>query len=132
LDELPDAHPVLEYALNQLEDCAPTDDTLVLCHGDFRTGNYLVRDHRLTGILDWEFAAWSSPYEDLGWLCARCWRFGALSREVGGVGDKADLFHAYAASGHAPVDARRVIYWEAMAILRWAVIALQQRQRHLA
>ena len=37
---------------------------------------------------DWEFAAWSDPYEDLGWLCARCWRFGNWEREAGGLGSR--------------------------------------------
>src|SRR5690606_4960208 len=77
-------------------------------------------------------AAWSDPCEDLGWLCARSWRFAARDKEVGGIGDKADLFDSYAqVSGHF-VDPRRVAYWEAMAMARWAVIALQQAQRHLS
>ena len=49
----------------------------VLCHGDFRTGNYLVEEGRFVALLDWEFAGWGDPDEDLGWFCSRCWRFGA-------------------------------------------------------
>ncbi len=130
LTEIPTPHPVLEWALNWLEDRAPSAVSPVLCHGDFRTGNYMVHEGRVSGILDWEFASWSDPMEDLGWLCARSWRFGAFYREVGGLGDKVDLFAAYAAAGRGPVDADRVLYWEAMAMVRWAVIALQQGQRH--
>ena len=42
-------------------------------------------------ILDWEFAAWSDPDEDLGWFCLGCWRFGAYAQEAGGIGRR-DVF----------------------------------------
>ncbi len=132
LDALPEPHPALEWSLNWLEDKAPGSHDIVLCHCDFRTGNYMVDGGRLTGILDWEFAAWSDPYEDLGWLCSRSWRFGADNKAVGGVGDKADLFEAYSSVSGRPVDPGKVLYWEIMGMTRWAVIALQQAQRHLS
>lgn len=125
-------HPVLEWALNWLEDNQPTGGELALCHCDFRTGNYMVDQGRLTAVLDWEFATWSDPAEDLGWLCSRSWRFGADEREVGGIGHKPDLFAGYQEiTGERP-DPDRVAYWEVMALVRWAVIALQQAQRHLS
>ncbi|NGM87310.1 phosphotransferase family protein [Parapusillimonas sp. SGNA-6] len=131
LADIAEPHPVLEWALNWLSDHAAPGDDVVLCHGDFRTGNYLVHDGALTGILDWEFCAWSDPYEDLGWLCAKSWRFGG-AKPVGGIGDKAVLFDAYARESGKLVDARRVLYWEAMAMTRWATIALKQAERHLS
>lgn len=132
LDQIDEPHPVLDWALVWLADHTPAAHDLVLCHCDFRTGNYMVRDGQLSAVLDWEFAAWSDPYEDLGWLCCRSWRFGAREREVGGLGDKTDLFAGYSAvSGH-PVDGPAVEYWEIMGLVRWSVIALQQAQRHLS
>lgn len=132
LDGIPEAHPVIEWALNWLEDNAPPQGELVLCHGDFRTGNYMVDAGRLSGVLDWEFASWSDPLEDIGWLCAKSWRFGQNDREVGGIGHKRDLFSAYAHASGREVDARQVLYWEAMGLTRWAIIALQQAQRHIS
>jgi aminoglycoside phosphotransferase (APT) family kinase protein len=35
-----------------------------LIHGDLWYGNLLMRDHRLTGVLDWEFAAIGDPLVD--------------------------------------------------------------------
>lgn len=131
LDGIPESHPVLEWSLNWLADHAAPASAVVLCHCDFRTGNYLVHDGKVTGILDWEFCGWSDPYEDLGWLCAKSWRFGG-DKPVGGIGDKAVLFGAYARVSGKPVDADRVLYWEAMAMTRWATIALKQAQRHLS
>lgn len=120
-----------EFMLAWLQRHIPSEQDCVLCHCDFRSGNYLVQDGQLTGLLDWEFATWSDPYEDLGWLCARSWRFGEPAREAGGIGDKEDLFAGYASiSGWTP-DPKRVAYWEVMASVRWAVIAALQAQRHL-
>ncbi len=130
LDSIDAAEPVLEYALRRLERTAPESAELVLVHGDFRTGNFLVEEGRLVALLDWEFASWSDPLEDLGWFCARCWRFGAIEREAGGIGDREVFLRAYEEASGRRVDRERLLYWEAMATLRWAVIALLQAQRH--
>lgn len=122
--------PVLAYGLRWLEVNAPPRDEVVLCHRDYRTGNYMVQDGRLTAILDWEFAGWSDPMEDLGWFCARSWRFGRFDREAGGIADRADLYAGYEETAGRRVDETRVAYWEASAYLRWAAIAIQQGRRH--
>ncbi|QAA92705.1 phosphotransferase family protein [Pollutimonas thiosulfatoxidans] len=132
LDAISDAHPTLEWSLNWLEDQAPASHDVVLCHGDYRTGNYMVHEGRISGILDWEFSGWSDPYEDLGWLCSRSWRFGARRNPVGGVGRKEDLFQAYEAVAGRKIAPEKVLYWEIMGMTRWAIIALQQAQRHLS
>ncbi|MCM0021364.1 MAG: phosphotransferase family protein, partial [Tagaea sp.] len=125
LDAYRDPRPALEFALRWLERHAPPRGTVALCHRDYRTGNYMADTHGLTGILDWEFAGWSDPLEDLGWFCAKCWRFGRWDREAGGVGARADFLAGYGSA----VDADALRYWEIMAHARWAVIALQQGER---
>ena len=132
LDELPDPNPALEYALRWLERRAPATPELMLCHSDFRTGNCMVDGGELTGILDWEFASWSDPMEDIAWFCARCWRFGAWAREAGGIGDREAFYRGYEAQSGRAVDRGIIPYWEVMAAVRWAVIALQQGERHLS
>ena len=52
----------------------------------------MVEQARLTAIIDWEFAGWSDPMEDLGWFCAASWRFGQTGREAGGLADRADFY----------------------------------------
>jgi len=130
LDALPEPQPVLEWAINRMEDLAPPIETIVLTHRDFRTGNYMADDGQLTAILDFEFSGWSDPYEDLGWFCARCWRFGAVDREAGGIGTREAFYAGYESGAGRPVDDARVRYWEAVAPIRWAIIALQQGERH--
>ncbi|RKH46057.1 phosphotransferase family protein [Corallococcus sicarius] len=126
------AFPALEWGLRWLERHAPVTPALVLTHRDFRTGNYMVDETGLTAVLDWEFAAWSDPLEDLGWFCARCWRFGQFDKEAGGMGSREALFRGYErVSGRRP-EREAVFYWEVLAHVRWAVIALQQGERHLS
>jgi len=130
LDALPEPQPVLEWGLRWLERKAPTSDDVVLCHCDYRTGNYLVEAGELTGILDWEFASWSDPLEDIAWFCARCWRFGQWHQEAGGMGSRNAFYRGYERISGKPVNRALIPYWEIMATVRWAVIALQQGFRH--
>jgi aminoglycoside phosphotransferase (APT) family kinase protein len=132
LDELDIARPALEWGLRWLELNAPPPGEVTLVHQDFRTGNYLIDERGLVAILDWEFCAWGNPLSDVGWFCARCWRFGAADQEAGGIASREPFYHGYEAASGRTVDRRAVHYWEAMAHVRWAVIALQQAARHLS
>jgi aminoglycoside phosphotransferase (APT) family kinase protein len=123
--------PTLEWVLRWLERRAPAKGRVVLCHNDFRTGNYLVSDGQPTGILDWEFAGWGDPLADIGWFCAPCWRFGRRQAEAGGLGSLDDFLRGYQGQSGTLVDRRALPYWMAMATMRWAIIALEQAERHL-
>lgn len=131
LDVQAAAHPALEWGLRWLERHAPPQRTVVLCHNDFRTGNYLVADGRLSAILDWEFAGWGDPLADVGWFFAPCWRFGARSAVAGGIGDPEDFLRGYEAESGDEVDRSRIPYWMVMATVRWVVVALKQAARHV-
>ena len=130
LGTLDESHPVLEWGLRWCERNAPSREETTFIHRDYRTGNYLVHDGAVAGVLDWEFAAWGDPLEDIGWLFAKCWRFGQHQYVVGGVADPEDFLREYEARSGRTVDAAAVRYWQVMAHIRWAVIALQQRERH--
>jgi aminoglycoside phosphotransferase (APT) family kinase protein len=131
LDALGRPRPALEWGLRWCELNAPPAGEIVLVHQDFRTGNYMVDAHGLTGILDWEFCAWGEPMSDLGWFCAKCWRFGRDDREAGGIATRAPFYRGYERASGRRVEPEAVAYWEVMAHIRWAVIALQQGERHL-
>lgn len=132
LDALPARHPAVEWGLSWLEANAPDPVTPVFCHRDYRTGNYMVDGGKLTAVLDWEFAGWNDPMEDIGWLTAKCWRFGANDREVGGIGSLDAFLAAYEAESGRAVDRDQIGYWHVMAHVRWAVIALQQADRFVS
>ncbi|HEV8015078.1 MAG TPA: phosphotransferase family protein [Stellaceae bacterium] len=131
-----DPHPVAEWALRWLGLHRPAPVPPVLCHGDFRTGNYLVAGGALAGVLDWDFAGWSDPDEDIAWFCAKAWRFGAPSsnegdRDAGGIAARAVFDRAYEAAAGRSLDPARIRFWEVVAALRWLAIALKQRDRFL-
>lgn len=131
LDHHPAAHPILEWALRWLDRHAPAPDAPVLCHNDFRVGNVMVDAGRVSAVLDWEFAGWGDRNADIGWFCAPCWRFGRRDREAGGIGPREAFYRGYEAESGRPVARAAIFYWEVMATLRWAVIALQQADRHV-
>jgi aminoglycoside phosphotransferase (APT) family kinase protein len=131
LDRHPNPRPVLEWAMGWLDRHIPEPLPPVLCHRDFRTGNYLLNGTELTAILDWEFAGWGDPDEDIGWFCCKGWRFARLDREAGGIAGREAFYRAYEAVSGRYLDPRRVRFWEVLANIRWAVIALQQSDRYL-
>ena len=69
---------------------------------------------------------------DLGWFCAKCWRFGRDELEAGGLTPREDFYRGYERASGRQIDSRSVAYWEVMAHIRWAVIALQQGERHIS
>ena len=133
LDTLGYASPVFELALAWLDRRKPppiAHPTLV--HGDYRTGNYLADESGVTAILDWEGAHLGDPVEDLGWVCVKSWRFGAIDKPAGGFGSRADLWKAYEHAGGAKVDPARAHWWEVFGTVRWGIICHTQAWKHLS
>jgi aminoglycoside phosphotransferase (APT) family kinase protein len=132
LDGVPGVYPAVEFALRWLEARQPTSEEVVLTHGDFRTGNFLVAPTGLTAILDWEFSHFGSPYEDLSWLSVRDWRFGRLDKPVGGFAERAPFYAAYEQHSGRKVDPEQLVWWEIVGNLRWAVGSVYQGERYLS
>lgn len=132
LDALGEPRPALEAALAWLRAHAPAASEVTLAHGDFRTGNFLVTPDGLSAVLDWEFARWSTPAEDLAWLCLRDWRFGRLDRPVGGFGERAPFLAAYTEASGRALTPDELHWWEVLGNVRWAGGSLHQGRRYLA
>ncbi len=122
--------PAMELVFRWLAAHRPAPVPAALVHGDFRNGNLLVDGSGVAAVLDWELAHLGDPREDLGWVCARAWRFGAAGA-VGGFGPREDLFAGYAAATGSRPDPDAVRWWEVFACAQWAVICRTQAQRHL-
>ena len=126
------AVPTFEWAFRYLRtnqpDTAASIATLV--HGDFRLGNMIIGPEGIRAVLDWEIVHLGDPLEDLGWLCARPWRFRGPN-PVGGMGEYDDLLGAYSDECGVEVDREELRWWEVFATLRWGVICLLQASRHL-
>lgn len=131
LDGASAPRPALELILAWLDRNAPEPKAVTLVHGDFRTGNYMVDAGALTAVLDWEFAHWGDPREDLGWFIARCWRFGNDEKVAGGIARFASLLAGYNELAEHKVSAAEVQYFEVQAAARWAAISLLQGDRFI-
>ena len=129
LDNLGQPHPAFELAFRWLEANRPVAREPRLVHGDFRNGNLIVGPEGIRAVLDWELAHAGDPMEDLGWLCAKAWRFG-VDLPVGGFGTYDDLCDGYEDAGGGPVDRDALRWWEVVATLKWGIMCILQTTAH--
>jgi aminoglycoside phosphotransferase (APT) family kinase protein len=132
LDGFSNRSPAFELGMRWLEQNRPATDFATVVHGDFRNGNLIIGPDDLRAVLDWELVHLGDPMEDLGYLCARCWRFGVVEKPVGGFGDYADLFHGYERVSGTRVDPDTVRWWELFSCVRWGAGCMTQAWRHLS
>jgi aminoglycoside phosphotransferase (APT) family kinase protein len=102
--------PAVAWALAWLRANQPVAPKVSIIHGDYRIGNFLEQDGRITSILDWELVHLGDPHEDLGFVCLRTFRGGTpymcrlISRE--------DLYRRYSELSGFEVDPAAVHYYE--------------------
>ena len=132
LDALGGGYPVIEWGLNWLQRHKPEPMGTCLLHRDFRTGNFMIDRGQISGVLDWEFTGWGDWREDIGWFTAKCWRFGSNPRIAGGIGSLDDFMAGYSEILPRTISHEELRYWQLMAHVRWAIIAVQQAERHLS
>lgn len=130
LDSLGEPHPAFELGLRWLARRLPASERITVIHGDFRNGNFIVGPDGIRAVLDWELVHLGDPWEDLAWLCTRSWRFGAPG-EVGGFGEREDLYAGYERVSGIPVDRDAVVWWEIMSNVKWGVMTIMQAFTHL-
>lgn len=123
-------HPVLDLAERWLLARAPEPTRLSLVHGDYRIGNVVFDETGVRAVLDWELVHVGDPIEDLGWLCARAWRFGA-ALPVGGIGTREQLIEAYERESGTRVDREALRFWEAFGSFKLALVFLMQSRVYL-
>lgn len=131
LDSFGQPHPAFELGMRWLSKRIPAAGRTCLVHGDFRIGNFIVGPEGLRAVLDWELAHMGDPWEDLGWICVRSWRFGAPG-EVGGFGKREDLYRSYEKASGIAVAEDAVKWWEIFGNLKWGIITIVQAFTHLS
>ena len=117
--------PVIALGLRWLRDNLPQLAPPVLNHGDFRLGNLLAEDGRLTGVIDWELAHFGDRHEDLAFGCMAVWRFARYDRPALGLGSLEQYFGAYEAECGATVDPARFRFWLVYRTVWWALGCLR-------
>jgi aminoglycoside phosphotransferase (APT) family kinase protein len=114
--------PTLELAFSWLKrHLPPPPQRLALIHGDYRTGNFLVDERGITGVLDWEMAHAGDPIEDIGWLCMKSWRL-ARDERIGGICTREEFIALYERSGGVKVDRDALKFWEVFSNVKFAII----------
>ncbi|MFM5924409.1 MAG: phosphotransferase [Novosphingobium sp.] len=117
--------PILALALRWLEGNIPPPVPPSLVHGDFRLGNLMFENGRLTGVLDWELAHLGDWHEDLAFGCMTVWRFSRPDRPGYGLTSVEELAAAYEAAGGARFDPERFRFWTIYRTFWWALGCLQ-------
>ncbi|MFY7836557.1 MAG: phosphotransferase [Novosphingobium sp.] len=120
--------PLIALGLAWLRRNLPPPAEPVVVHGDFRIGNLMVHEERLSGVLDWELAHLGDGHEDLAYGCMAVWRFGRLDRQGFGLTDIETLAHAYQAAGGEAFNPARFRFWLVYRTVWWALGCLSMGQ----
>ena len=99
--------PVIDEAYRWVRSREPDPVAPALVHGDYRIGNCLIDDGRITAILDWELSYVGDPRFDLGYMSLdyHCGKFTTPgSTLMNAVADHAWFDERYTALTGRPVD----------------------------
>src|SRR5439155_11733332 len=112
--------PVVRLAIAWLHAHPPPPaQRVVVCHGDFRTGNFLFSADDVRGVLDWEMVHLGDPLEDLAWTCLKNWQYGAHRRPdgsteplIGGIIRREEAYAIYEQASGVRVDPNAMRWWD--------------------
>jgi aminoglycoside phosphotransferase (APT) family kinase protein len=113
--------PELDYVLHWLQRRAPEAEALVLVHGDFKPGNALVQDGRITAKLDWETAQIGDPLEDLGWVTNPVRK---REHQIPGHWERQQIVQAYRELTGRSVPEKDLLWWNVFSCFKLSVIQL--------
>jgi aminoglycoside phosphotransferase (APT) family kinase protein len=115
-------YPLLDWAGHWLDENCPTPPRLSIVHGDYRIGNFLELDGRITAILDWELTHIGDPHQDLGWALVPTFNGG--SRKMYGVMERNAVIDRYQNAAGIALSPRSLAYYEAFAFYQMAAIQI--------
>jgi len=114
-------HPELDYILSWLQRRAPAAEAIVLVHGDFKPGNALVENGRITAKLDWETAHLGDPLEDLGWVTNPVRK---REHQIPGHWERREIVDAYRELTGRSVREADLLWWNVFSCWKLSVIQL--------
>lgn len=126
-DDTANAPPQFHHAMRWLLRHAPVAPQVVIVHGDYRVGNFLQRDGRITAVLDWELVHPGDPHEDLAWAALRV--FSGGSGRVGGIMERDVFIERYARQARFTPDPVAWRYYEVLGLFKSASMLLSASQR---
>lgn len=111
-------YPLAEWGIRWLKAHAPRAPRVAIVHGDYRTGNFLEQDGRITAILDWELVRLGDPHEDLGWTSLPMYRGG--TKLIGRLAEPEWFYARYGEQAGFEVSMASVRYYQALSLLKLA------------
>jgi aminoglycoside phosphotransferase (APT) family kinase protein len=111
-------YPMIEWALRWLKSHAPVAPRVSIVHGDYRTGNFLEEEGRITAILDWELVHLGDPHEDLGWASLPMYMGG--SKLICRLAEPDWFYERYEEKVGFAVSQSSVRYYRAFSLLKLA------------
>ena len=120
--------PQLHYVMRWLQRHAPVAAEVTIVHGDYRVGNFLQQDGRITAILDWELMHAGDPHEDIAWAGLKTFSAGSSSH-VGGLIERAEFLERYTARTGFTVRPEVVRYYEVLVQFKMAAMLIGAMRR---
>ncbi len=112
------SYPMFELALQWLRAHQPVAKRVSIIHGDYRLGNFLEVDGRITAILDWELVHLGDPHEDLAWFCLPQYRGGTPL--MGRLIAREALYERYEARTGLRIDDATMKFYEIFSLVKLA------------
>jgi aminoglycoside phosphotransferase (APT) family kinase protein len=107
------SHPLAAFGKRWLENHVPQSvHRTVLLQGDTGPGNFLFEDHRVSAVVDWEWAHYGDPMEDLGNLWVRDFFYPSSG------GQLARYFEHYASLSGIPLEPSSIHYYRVHQLVR--------------
>jgi aminoglycoside phosphotransferase (APT) family kinase protein len=113
--------PIINEAIRWLFANKPDVPETTVIHGDFRIGNMLIDENRITGVLDWELARIGDPLFDLGYASMNYYT-GKLIDPIErpelacALVEREWMYDRYEVITGRTVERDRVRYWRAFSI----------------
>ncbi|RYX91462.1 MAG: phosphotransferase family protein [Comamonadaceae bacterium] len=114
--------PQMHYAMRWLASRAPAAERITIVHGDYRVGNFLQHDGRITAILDWELVHLGDPHADLAWAGLRT--FAAGTTRVGGLIGREEFYARWESKTGLRVRPDVVSYYQVMVQFKMAAMLM--------
>ena len=111
-------YPLADWGLRWLKAHCPRAPRVTIVHGDYRTGNFLQQDGRITAILDWELVHLGDPHEDLAWASMPMYKGGTPF--IGRLAEPELFYGRYAERAGIDVSMEAVRYYQAFSLLKLA------------
>ncbi|MEE9278625.1 MAG: phosphotransferase family protein [Myxococcota bacterium] len=128
--------PEMEATHRELEKRMPEQVGACIAHGDYRLGNFIVRDGHIAAVLDWELCTLGDALADVGYLLNN-WVPPQEATDVpdntptaaGGFPDRDELCERYARASGRDLD--RIDYYRAFSYWRSAAITEGVYRRYI-